>query len=66
VSLVASEARDDAIHDRHVDLEPLPREHRQDASSGDDEIGRFVTARDRETALQSVHRGERNARCAVV
>jgi hypothetical protein len=66
VSVVASESRDDPVRDRDVDLEPLAREHREDASSGDDEIGRFVPARDRETALQSVHRGERNARRAVV
>ena len=44
-ALVVAEPRDDAVHDRDVRLQPLPREDREHAPAPDDEIGWLVTAR---------------------
>ena len=46
-AFVAPEADDMAVLDRHVDVEPLLREDRQDVAAGQHNVGRFVTARDR-------------------
>lgn len=51
-ALVLAEAGDDAVADRDVDVEPFAREDAEDATAPDDEIGRLVTARDGEAALQ--------------
>ena len=52
VSVVVAEPGDEPVGDGHVDLEPLLREDGEDTPSADDEIGRLVPARDRQTALQ--------------
>ena len=65
-SVVLAEPGDEPVGDRDVDLEPFLREDGEDASPADDEVGGLVPTRHRETALQSFHRGERNALRAVV
>ena len=66
--LVLPEPRDDAVHHRDVDLEPLAREDREHASAAHDEVGRLVSAGDCQTALQPLHRGSvmRVPRCRIV
>ncbi len=54
-ALVVAEPRDDAVHDRDVGLQPLPREDREHAPAADDEIGWLVTARYGNPALQIRH-----------
>ena len=54
--LVLAEARDEAVDDRDVGLEPLLREDREDLSAADDEVGGLVASRDREPASQRLHR----------
>ena len=64
--LVAPEPCDDAVDDRDVDVQPLACEHRKDLAPADDEVGGLVPAGDGETALQRLHRGQRNQLAAVV
>ena len=66
VALVATDARDDAVDHRDVGVQPLASEHRQDATTLYDEVGRLVSAGDGDATLQPFHRGERNARRAAV
>ena len=63
---VVADARDDAVDDRDVGIEPLAREDREDLSALDDEVGRLVPAADREPSLEPVHRGQRNPSRAAV
>ena len=44
------EARDDAVDDRDVDVQPLPREDREHAAAADDEVGGLVPSGDGEAA----------------
>ena len=60
-TLVVADAGDDAVDNGDIDLEPLLREDRQDATSADDEVGRLVSSSHCEAALQPFHRPERNA-----
>src|SRR2546422_3693192 len=46
-SLIAAEPHHVAVLDRAVHVEPFLREHREDLATGQHEIGRFVTSRDR-------------------
>jgi hypothetical protein len=50
--VVRAEPRDDAVADRHVDVQPLAREDGEDAAAADDQVGRLVAARDGEAPLQ--------------
>ena len=52
--LVGAEPGDDAVADRDVDVEPLAREDAQHTAAADDEVGRLVAPRDRETPLQEI------------
>ena len=45
------------VDDGDVRVQPLAREDRKDASAADDEVGRLVSACDREAALKGVHEG---------
>jgi len=45
-----AEARDPAVGDRDVDVQPLACEDRQHTPAADHDIGRLVAARNRETA----------------
>ena len=65
-SVVASDSGDDPVDDGDVRIQPLAREDGQHASAAHDEIGRLVPAGDCETALQLLHRGQRNALWPVV
>ena len=51
-ALVGAEPGDDAVADRDVDVEPFAREDAEDAAAADDEVGRFVAPRDRQSAGQ--------------
>ena len=51
-AVVVAQPGDDAVADRDVGVEPLAREHGEDAAAADDEVGRLVSARYRDTALQ--------------
>ena len=53
-AVVGAEARDDAVADRDVDVEPLAREDAEDAAARDDEVGRLVAPRNREPPLQEI------------
>ena len=64
--VVAPDPGNDTVDDGDVGLQPLAREHREDASSANHEVGRFVAASHRESALQPFHRRQRNRRRAVV
>jgi hypothetical protein len=56
-ALVRAETRDEAVGDRDVDVEPLPREDREDPPAADDEIGRLVSPRHRDPpGEQGCHR----------
>ena len=68
VALVATDARDDAVDHCDVGVQPLASEHRQDATTLYDEVGRLVSAGDGDATLQPFHRRERNARprCRIV
>ena len=59
--LVVADTCDHAVGHCDVGLQPLAREDRQDASAAHDEIGGLVSPCDRKTALQPLHRSERNA-----
>ena len=50
-----AESRDDAVDDRDVRLEPLAREHREDAPAPDDEVGGLVATGHREPTLEHLH-----------
>ncbi len=54
-ALVLAEARDVAVHDRDVGVEPLAREDREDASAADDDVGGLVPAGDGESAGEVGH-----------
>ena len=47
---VLTEAGDEPVDDGDIGFEPLAREHREDASSTDDQVGGLVPARDGEAA----------------
>ena len=49
-ALVLAQAGDESVADRHVDVEPLPREDRQDTPAADDEVGGLVAAGDGDPA----------------
>ena len=51
---------DRPVDDRDVRVEPLPGEHREDTAPTDDQVGRLVSARDGEAALQGLHRADDN------
>src|SRR5581483_5752682 len=54
--LVRAKARDVAVADRDVGLQPLAREDGEHPTAADDEIGRLVAARDREPSRELGHR----------
>ena len=60
-ALVRTKTCDRAVGDRHVALEPLAREHRQDEAARDDEVGGLVPAGDGNRSFQTGHRGDDNA-----
>ena len=43
-AVVLAQTRDPAVHHRHVQLQPLAGENRQDATSANDDVGGFVAA----------------------
>jgi hypothetical protein len=53
--LVLAQPGDPAVRHGHVELQPLPREHREDVSSTDDKVRRLVTASDRDSASERGH-----------
>ena len=65
-AVVCAEPSHDPVDDRDVGVEPFPREHREHAATAYDEVGGLVSAGHCQAALQLFHRGERNARRAVV
>jgi hypothetical protein len=50
--VVRAEPGDDAVADRHVDVEPLPREDAEDAAAAHDQVGRLVAPRHRQPPSQ--------------
>jgi hypothetical protein len=57
-SVVVAEARDEAVRDREVAVEPLAREGREDPGAPDDQVGGLVSAGNCEAALEVRHYGE--------
>ena len=51
-ALVGAEPGDHAVADRDVDLEPFAREDAEDTAAADDEVGRFVPPRYRQSVGQ--------------
>ena len=59
-AFVGPDPGDRPVDDRDVGVEPLPGEHREDTAPTDDQVGRLVSARDGEAALQGLHRADDN------
>ncbi len=54
---VLAEAGDEAVADRHVGLQPFPREDREDLAALDDDVGELVAARHRDASREIRHGG---------
>ena len=55
VTLVGAETGDDAVDDRDVDVEPLPREAGEHEPPADDDVGGLVPPGDGEAAFECLH-----------
>ncbi len=60
VPVVLAEPGHEAVDDRDVGLEPLTREHRQDRSAANDEVGRLVSPSDGDAPREVNHGADHN------